>query len=188
MGLTPLEGLVMGTRSGDLDPAIIFYLAGKPEYRKLKDLDALLNKQSGLLGVSGVSNDMRALLAAAGEGRRRAELAIDIFCYRIRKYIGAYAAVLPRLDAVVFTGGIGENAAPVRARCVEGLWANLGIKLDAARNAAAVGGREADIAAADSRARVLVVPTNEEKAIAHDTYELFRQEGRPQAVKGNARG
>jgi len=175
MGLTPLEGLVMGTRSGDLDPAIIFYLAEKPEYRALKDIDGLLNKQSGLVGVSGVSNDMRALLAAAAEGNRRARLAIDIFCYRIRKYLGAYAAALPKLDAVVFTGGIGENAAPVRAGILKGLDANLGISFDPARNDAAVGGSEADIATADSRTRVLVVPTNEEKAIAADTYALSRQ-------------
>jgi acetate kinase len=175
MGMTPLEGLVMGTRSGDIDPAIVFYLAGKPAYKNLKGIDGLLNKKSGLVGVSGVSNDMRALLAAAGEGHRRARLAIDIFCYRVRKYLGAYAAALPRLDAVIFTGGIGENAAPVRAGILEGLEANLGISFDPAKNQAAVGGQEADIAARDSRVHVLVVPTNEEKAIAADTYALSRQ-------------
>ncbi|HOX04781.1 MAG TPA: acetate kinase [Planctomycetota bacterium] len=174
MGLTPLEGLVMGTRSGDIDPAIIFYLAGKPEYKSVKDIDTMMNKKSGLLGVSGVSNDMRAVRQAAAEGNKRAGLALDIFCYRIRKYIGAYAAVLPRLDAVIFTGGIGENAAPVRAKIIEGLGANLGITLDAAKNDAAVFGKEGDVAAADSRVHVMVVPTNEEKAIAVDTYALSR--------------
>ena len=172
MGLTPLEGLVMGTRSGDLDPAITFYLAGKPEFGDLATINKVLNKQSGLLGVSGVSNDMRELLEAADDGNARARLAVDVFAYRIRKYIGAYAAVLPRLDAVIFTGGIGENAALVRAKALEGLEANLGIKLDSTANRAAVGGREADIAAGDSSAHVLVIPTDEEKAIAADTYEL----------------
>jgi len=182
MGLTPLEGLVMGTRSGDIDPAIIFYLAGKPEYKGVKDIDALMNKKSGLLGVSGVSNDMRAVRAAAAEGNKRAELALDIFCYRIRKYIGAYAAVLPKLDAVIFTGGIGENAAPIRAKCIEGLGENLGIKLDAARNDAAVFGKEGDVAAADSRVHVMVVPTNEEKAIAVDTYALSQNKKTSQRI------
>ncbi len=172
MGMTPLEGLVMGTRSGDVDPGIIYYLAEQEEFEDYEAISRLLNKQSGLLGVSGVSNDMRALLAAVGDGNGRAKLAVDIFAYRIRKYIGAYAAVLPKLDAVIFTGGIGENAAPVRAGAVEGLEANLGIKLDPARNDAAVGGVEADVAAADSAVRLMVVPTNEEKAIAADTYEL----------------
>jgi len=173
MGLTPLEGLVMGTRCGDIDPAIIFYLAGKAEFSKLEEINSLLNRKSGLLGISGLSNDVRALWQAAQEGHRRAALALEIFAYRIRKYIGAYAAILPRLDAVVFTGGIGENAAPLRAKIMGGLDANLGIKLDAQLNAGAVGGEgEADIAAADSRARVLVVPTDEERAIATDTYRL----------------
>jgi len=173
MGLTPLEGLVMGTRCGDLDPAIIFYLAGKPEFSKLEEINSLLNRKSGLLGLSGLSNDVRTLIQAAQTGHPRAALALEIFAYRIRKYIGAYAAILPPLDAVVFTGGIGENAAPLRSQILSGLEANLGIKLDARLNAGAVGGKaEADIAAADSRARVLVVPTDEERAIAADTYRL----------------
>ena len=172
MGLTPLEGLVMGTRSGDIDPAIIFYLAGKPEYASVKDIDKMLNKQSGLLGISGMSNDVRTLLGASAQGYERATLALDIFAYRIRKYIGAYAAVLPRLDAVIFTGGIGENAAPLRAKAVEGLEANLGIRLDAEKNCRMVGGVEGDVSAAGSSARLMVIPTNEEKAIADDTYSL----------------
>jgi len=177
MGLTPLEGLVMGTRCGDIDPAIIFYLAGKPEYKNLDAINALLNRKSGLLGLSGVSNDVRTLLQAEKDGSRRAALALDIFAYRIRRYIGAYAAILPPLDAVVFTGGIGENAANVRARVLAGMDANLGIKLDAVRNAAvfSAGTPEADIAAPDSRSRVLVIPTNEEKAIAVDTYQIAKE-------------
>lgn len=179
MGLTPLEGLVMGTRCGDIDPAIIFYLAGKPEYRNPDTINSLLNRKSGLLGLSGLSNDVRTLLQAAQQGNRRAALALDIFAYRIRKYIGAYAAILPSLDAVVFTGGIGENAASVRAQIVAGLDANLGVKLDAQQNASVFSGGtpEADVAAADSRVRVLVIPTNEEKAIAVDTYHIARDTG-----------
>jgi acetate kinase len=173
MGLTPLEGLVMGTRCGDIDPATLLYLAGKPEFSTVEELNDLLNRRSGLLGISGLSNDVRTLLDAAQAGHRRAALALEIFAYRTRKYIGAYAAILPPLDAVVFTGGIGENAAPVRAQVMSGLEANLGIKLDAQLNAAAVDGKgQADIAAADSRVRVLVVPTDEERAIAADTYHI----------------
>jgi len=108
MGLTPLEGLVMGTRSGDIDPAILFYLSDKGY--DLASLNRLCNKQSGLLGVSGISNDMRTLTEAAAAGNQQAQLAIDIFCYRVRKYIGAYMAVLGRVDAISFTGGIGERA------------------------------------------------------------------------------
>jgi len=172
MGMTPLEGLVMGTRSGDVDPGIIYYLAEQEEFEDYEAISRLLNKKSGLLGVSGVSNDMRAVLAAAGGGNARARLAVDIFAYRARKYIGAYAAVLPKLDAVIFTGGIGENAAAVRARALDGLAANLGIELDAEKNAAAVGGIEADISAEGSSVRIMVIPTDEEKAIAADTYRL----------------
>ena len=178
MGLTPLEGLVMGTRSGDIDPAIIFYLGEKPEHRDPAKLSSLLNKKSGLLGVSGVSNDVRTLLQAAQEGNQRAQLALDIFCYRIKKYIGAYAAVLPQLDAVVFTGGIGENAVAVRAKILEGLDANLGIKVDEQKNAKAFGGVEADVATADSRVHVMVIPTNEESAIAVDTFDIARQQSK----------
>jgi len=174
MGITPLEGLVMGTRSGDIDPAIIFYLAEKPEFKNLGAINNLLNKKSGLLGLSGLSNDVRTLVKAANEGNKRAMLALDIFAYRIRKYIGAYAAILPKLDAVIFTGGIGENAAFVRAKVIAGLEGNLGIELDPEKNTKAVGGAEADVAAATSRVHVLVVPTNEEKAIAADAYELAR--------------
>ena len=168
MGLTPLEGLVMGTRSGDIDPAIIFHLA-RQEGMSLDDIDKLLNKKSGLLGISGLSNDCRTLLGAAATNER-AKLALEIFCYRVRKYVGAYLAVLGHTDAVVFTGGIGENAAAIRAQALEGL-DELGIALDPEANRAAVG-REARISSSDSRIAVLVVPTNEELMIARDTVAV----------------
>ncbi len=166
MGLTPLEGLVMGTRSGDFDPAILFYLADKGY--DTKALNTLCNKKSGLLGLSGISNDMRNLSERAATDKR-AQLAIDIFCYRVKKYIGTYTAVLDTLDAVVFTGGIGENAAEVRAKICSGL-SQIGIAIDPAKNKDAIR-KEADITADSSRVKVLVIPTNEELAIARDTFE-----------------
>jgi acetate kinase len=168
MGMTPLEGLVMGTRSGDLDPGIFEYLHHK-EGMSFDELDAMLNKQSGLLGISGLTGDMRELLAEEKEhGDRRARLAIDLFCLRVRKSIGAMLARMDGADAILFTGGIGENAAAVRARILEGLgW--FGVALDAARNEATVGGREGEIGAAGARLRVFVIPTNEELIIARDT-------------------
>jgi acetate kinase len=170
MGLTPLEGLVMGTRSGDMDPAIIFHLA-RVRKLSLDDIDKLLNKKSGLIGLSGSSNDMRELLARAGEGDARAQLAIDVFCYRIKKYIGGYLAALGHVDAVVFTAGIGENAAQVRFQATADLQV-LGIRVDPAKNAAARG--ETDVSADGATVRVLVVPTNEEKMIAAETFALAR--------------
>ena len=168
MGLTPLEGVAMGTRSGDIDPAIVFYLSEKGY--DCERLNKMLNKESGLLGVSGVSNDMRDLLAAAADGSRRARLALDIFAYRIRKYIGAYMAVLGRVDAIVFTGGIGENNAVTRSDIVGGM-EPLGVALDPARNEAR-SRDERDIAADDSRTRLLVIPTDEEGYIARQAYRL----------------
>lgn len=168
MGLTPLEGLVMGTRCGDIDPAILFHLAGNGY--DLKSLNDLCNKKSGVLGVSGCSNDMRTLVDEAARGHERAQLAIDMFCYRIKKYIGAYYAALGHLDAIVFTGGIGENAAVVREKICEGL-DELGIKLDPQRNSTA--SHEARrIDAEGGRVAVLVIPTDEEGVIAADTYQL----------------
>jgi len=158
----------MGTRCGDIDPAIIFYLVDKGY--DCEELNTMLNKESGLLGVSGLSNDMRNLAAAATGGNERAQLAIDIFTYRIRKYVGAYMAVLGRVDAVVFTGGIGENSAPVRQAALGGL-EPLGIEIDDAGNEKQERG-ERDIAAADSRTRILVIPTNEEGYIANEAYRL----------------
>ncbi|MFP4056650.1 MAG: acetate/propionate family kinase [Candidatus Brocadiia bacterium] len=168
LGFTPLEGLVMGTRSGDIDPAIVFYLARNKGY-SLDQLDELLNKRSGLLGLSGISNDVRTLLDAA-EGNERARLALDVFCYRVRKYLGAYLAVLGSAHAVVFTGGIGENAASLRRQMVAGL-EGLGIQLDAEANEGAMG-EEAEISAPGSPIRLLVVPTNEELMIARDTFAI----------------
>ena len=168
MGFTPLEGLVMGTRSGDIDPAILDYVAGK-EGLSLQEVENLLNKQSGLLGLSGLTNDMRELVAEAEEfGDRRARLAVEIFCYRARKYVGAYLAAIGGAQAVTFAGGIGENAAAVRERICQGLeWA--GLTLDAARNAATVGGREGRISADGAALEAWVIPTDEELLIARDT-------------------
>ena len=170
MGLTPLEGVVMGTRSGDFDPAILFYLSDKGY--SIDELNDMCNKQSGLLGISGVSNDMRNLREQAEIGNDRAKLAFDIFCYRIRKYIGSYTAVLGRLDALVFTGGIGENVAEVRAQVCRNL-EQIGIKIDSAANEATIR-REGLISSAQSRVKVYCVPTNEELAIAGDTFRLAK--------------
>ncbi|MBN1806154.1 MAG: acetate kinase [Sedimentisphaerales bacterium] len=170
MGLTPLEGVPMGTRSGDLDPAILFYLADKGY--DVNELNDLCNKKSGLLGLSGVSNDMRNIEQSAHEGNERAKLAIDVFCYRIKKYVGAYAAVLDTVDAVVFTGGIGENSVFMRQRICNSV-TQIGVKLDLNANEAVVG-KEAEINTKDSDVKIFVIPTNEQAAIAHDTYELAR--------------
>jgi acetate kinase len=168
MGFTPLEGLVMGTRSGDLDPAVLDFVGSK-EGLSPSEMEALLNKQSGLLGISGLTNDMRDLLAEAAENDdRRAKLAIEVYCYRVRKYIGSYLAALDGAQAIVFAGGVGENAASIRERICAGLgW--FGIELDAGANAATVNGREGRISTADSRLAVWVIPTDEELVIARDT-------------------
>ena len=171
MGYTPLEGLVMGTRSGDLDPAVLEYLGAK-EGLSPSDVDNLLNKQSGLLGLSGLTNDMRELLAEAHENNdRRARLAIEIFCYRARKYLGSYLAALGGADAIVFAGGIGENSAEIRAEICRGLsWA--GVELDETENSRMVGGAEGRITIATSRLAVWVIPTDEELLIARDTFRV----------------
>ena len=173
MGMTPAEGLVMGTRSGDLDPAIPLYLA-KELGASPDDIDDLINKASGLLGVSGVSSDMRDVERAARQGNRRARLALAIFCYRIKKYIGAYAAAMGGLDAVVFTGGIGENSAGVRAAVCDNM-EFLGIELDPEKNADLSG--PADISKPSGAARIFLVPTNEERMIARDTAEVVTKSG-----------
>ncbi len=169
MGFTPLEGLMMGTRCGDIDPAIILHMIGREEL-SLHEANTMLNKHSGLIGVSGVSSDMREVIEAKDEGNKRAQLAFDIYCYRVKKYIGAYAAAMGGLDAVVFTAGIGENSAEVRTNCVSGL-EFLGIELDDAKNKAAVS-KEAIISTDSSRVKVAAVPANEELVIALDTMEL----------------
>ncbi len=150
MGFTPLEGLVMGTRCGDVDPALITHIMRKKNF-DTKEMDRILNKESGLKGISGISNDMRLLEEKARAGNKRARLAVDIFVYRIRKYIGAYLAVLGRIDALIFTAGIGENQASVRKSVSEGLFASL-VK----------------------KPKVLVIPTNEELMIARQTYKLIK--------------
>jgi acetate kinase len=171
MGFTPLEGLVMGTRSGDLDPSIIDLISTK-EGLSLSEVESLLNKQSGLLGISGLTDDMRELLAEAHEhDDRRARLAIEIFCYRARKYIGSYLAAMNGAEAIVFTGGIGENSAEIRERICAGLsW--LGIELDAERNSTNGTGSKGQISSDSSRVSVSVIPTNEELLIARDTVRV----------------
>jgi acetate kinase len=170
MGFTPLEGLMMGTRPGDIDPGAVLHLMEK-ESLGIPQTRDLLNRRCGLRGLSGVSNDMRELLAAREEGNERARLAIDVFCYRVKRYIGAFYAVLNGADAVVFTGGIGENAAPVREQICDSLSA-LGILLDPAKNAA-VRGREADVSAPGAATRVWVIPTREELLIARETRAVI---------------
>jgi len=170
MGLTPLEGVVMGTRTGDMDPAIIFFL--KRKGYSIEEIDKICNKQSGLLGISGISNDVRDLEEKAAAGEKQAQLALDIFAYRIRKYIGTYLAVLNGADAVVFTGGIGENASIMRKRIISGL-ENLGIILDTKKNKEMIG-EEGTISTDDTSIKVMVIPTDEEKIIASDTYNLVQ--------------
>ena len=168
MGMTPLEGLVMGTRCGDIDAGIPSFLAANANM-SLADIDSALNKKSGLLGISGVSSDMRDLQKAASEGNARARLALDVLRHRALKYIGAYAIQLGRVDAIIFTGGIGENDTIFRGSVVERL-TTLGISLDVAANARR--GEELLISSADSPIKVLVVPTNEELVIARDTRDI----------------
>ena len=168
MGLTPLEGLVMGTRSGDIDPAILEFLA-KKEDMDITALMNMLNKKSGVQGVSGISSDFRDLAAGAAEGNKRAQIALDVFCYRVAKYVGSYAAAMNGVDAIVFTAGIGENDCLVRARVCEYL-GYLGITIDADANQNR--GKEIEISTSDSKVKVWVVPTNEELAIARETVAL----------------
>jgi acetate kinase len=167
MGLTPLEGLAMGTRSGDIDPAIIQYVMER-EGVDIKAVMDVLNKKSGMLGLSGLTSDMRDISDAFDAGDPAAKRALDVYSYRVRKYIGAYAAAMGGLDAIVFTAGIGENDCPARARIVEGL-EFLGVKLEPSKNLRGICG---DISTPDSTVRILVVPTNEELAIARDTREI----------------
>jgi len=173
MGLTPLEGLVMGTRGGDIDPSILEFIHHK-EGMSLPEIDTMLNKQSGLLGISGLTNDMRELLDEEKEKHdRRATLAIDIFCMRAKKYIGAYLAEMGGADAIVFTGGIGENSPTVRERICAGLeWMNL--TLDKKKNNSTVNGKEEMISSPKSGLKAFVIPTNEELLIARDTVRTVK--------------
>ena len=177
MGFTPMEGLLMGTRSGDIDPCILEFLSHK-EGLSLTDLDNLLNKQSGLLGLSGLTSDMRELLEEEAEnGDRRARLAVDVFCRRIKHYIGGYLADMGGADAVVFTGGIGENSPVVRARVLRDL-GFLGLELDEQANEALRGGQTGPITTANSRLGAYVIPTDEELLIARDTVRCIQDSPR----------
>lgn len=169
MGLTPLEGLLMGTRCGDVDPAAILYIMEK-QGLTLAEVDTLMNKRSGLYGISGVSNDMREVLAHADQGHERCKLAVMIFCYRIKKYLMSYSGALGGLDALVFTGGIGENSPEVRSLSVSGL-DFAGISLDQAKNESIRG--EGEIQLPNTRVKILVIPTNEELVIARDAREVY---------------
>jgi acetate kinase len=176
MGMTPLEGLVMGTRSGDIDPAVVNMIATK-EGLSLNEVETLLNTQSGLLGISGLTNDMRELQnELKDEDDRRVRLAVQMFCYRARKYIGAFLACMGGADAVVFTGGIGENEPKIRAQICEGLeWA--GLRLDLNKNNQ-MAGQEGQISTNDSRLHAFVIPTDEELLIARDTVRCILGEAR----------
>lgn len=168
MGFTPLEGVAMGTRCGSIDPAVVPFMMEK-ENLSTREVDTLMNKKSGVLGISGVSNDFREIDEAASKGNERAELALEVFSYKVKKVIGEYSAVLDYPDAIVFTAGIGENSASIRNRILSGL-ENFGIKIDQEKNK--IRGQEIDIATPDSKIRVLVIPTNEELTIARDTLEI----------------
>ncbi|MBE0572006.1 MAG: acetate kinase [Ignavibacteriaceae bacterium] len=169
MGFTPLEGLLMGTRSGDLDPSLILYIMGK-EGLSLSEAGTLLNKHSGLIGISGESSDMREILASVKDEQKRSIYAFEIFCYRIKKYIGAYTAAMGGLDALVFTGGIGENAAEVREEVCKNM-EYLGIKLDRLKSES----REIQISDNSSKVKVFRIPTNEELVIAMDTAKIVSE-------------
>ena len=169
MGITPLEGLLMGTRCGSMDPAVVQYICNQ-DHIDVNEMLNICNKKSGLLGVSGVSSDMREVAAAAENGNEDAAIAIDMLVEQIRKYIGAYAAVLHGVDVISFTAGIGENDAALRARVMTG-FEFLGAKMDYEKNAK-IRGVEADVSAPDSKVRILIIPTNEELAIARDTMAL----------------
>ncbi len=170
MGFTPLAGLAMGTRCGTIDPAVVKVLMEK-EKMTIKEIDEYLNKKSGVLGISGVSSDFRDIEAAADEGNERAALAIEIFCYRVKKYIGEYAAVMDGTDAVIFTAGIGENNPLIRKKVLSGM-DYMGIEIDWEKNGTK--GKEIDISTSNSRVRTLVIPTNEELAIARETLKLIK--------------
>ena len=171
MGLTPLEGLIMGTRSGDLDPAVIQYICNK-ENKTVDEVLNMLNKKSGLLGMSGgLSSDCRDITAAAEEGHHLAKVTLDAYTYRIAKYVGAYAAAMNGVDAIAFTAGVGENDIEIREELCEKYWGYLGVKID--KEANHTRGENKLISAADSKVKVLVIPTNEELAIARDTLALI---------------
>ncbi|MEJ5273194.1 MAG: acetate kinase [Spirochaetota bacterium] len=169
MGFTPLEGLMMGTRCGDIDPYIVLYLMEK-ENLSIEQVNSLMNKQSGLLGISGISNDIRLIWEEVKKGNEQAQLATDMFIYRLRKYIGSYIAVLGRVDAIVFTAGIGENDEHVREKALIGL-EEIGISIDLEKNIE-LNRKEGEISKPESKIKVFIIPTNEELAIAKDTKKI----------------
>lgn len=171
MGLTPLDGLVMGTRSGTIDPAVVEFLAQK-EQKTISEVLDILNKKSGVFGVSGVSSDFRDLEQAIREGNERAAIAMEVFCYRVAQYVGSYTAVMNGVDAIAFTAGVGENNSTVRKKVCEYL-GYLGVVLDDTKNQ--IRGEDTIISASDSKVAVLVVPTNEELAIARETVALVQK-------------
>jgi acetate kinase len=170
MGMTPLEGLMMGTRSGDIDPDVVRFAMAKEDLT-LSEVNSMLNKHSGLLAISGLSSDMREIVAAMEEGDKDATLAFNMYEYRIRKYIGAYAAAMNGLDVLVFTAGVGENSTALRERVLKNL-TFLGIELDEEANKIR-SGEDRRISTKNSKVEVLIIPTNEELVIARDTYELI---------------
>ena len=173
MGLTPLEGLIMGTRSGDIDPTVVSFLG----HKKKMDADQMvnyLNKQCGILGVSGVSSDMRELNSAIEQGNSRARLALDMLIYRVKKYIGSYMAVLGKVDAIVFTGGIGENQEDLREGSLKDM-ENYGIVIDVEKNNHLPRGTVEEISAKNSKVKVFRIPTDEELLIARDTMSLIKK-------------
>ncbi len=172
MGFTPLAGVVMGTRSGDIDPAIVKFIADQ-ENISLDEVDAILNKKSGVFGISGLSSDFRDLEAGASEGNKRCELALDMFIASVRKFLGSYLVNLGGADAIVFTAGIGENTPDMRAAILENT-EFLGIKIDDEKNKKAIRGVQMDISTDDSKIKVFVIPTNEELMIAKETAELIK--------------
>jgi acetate kinase len=171
MGFTPVEGLLMGTRCGDIDPAAVLYIMNREELT-MDETNALLNKHSGLQGISGVSSDMREIIEETVRGNKQAELALNVFCYRLKKYIGGYAVAMGGLDCIVFTGGIGERAKEVRRRTTEGM-EFLGLKIDLLKNEALFGER-GFFNSEDSAIKALVIPTNEELVIAIDTENIIK--------------
>jgi acetate kinase len=172
MGMTPVEGLIMGTRSGDVDPGVISYIMEK-EHMGTKGISTLLNKFSGVLGISGISSDMREIQAAIDTGNKRAMLAMKTYNYRIKKYIGSYAAALGGVDILVFTGGVGENQAITRSEVCKNM-EFMGIELDEELNAS-VRAKEVVISKPSSKVKVLIIPTDEELTIARDTVEILKQ-------------
>jgi len=170
MGMTPVEGLIMGTRSGDVDPGVISYIMEK-ENMGTKGISTLLNKFSGMLGISGVSSDMREIETAINDGNERAILGMNTYCYRIKKYIGSYAAALGGVDVLVFTGGVGENQAITRSAACKDM-EYMGIELDEELNITAQG-REMVISKPTSKVKVVIIPTDEELTIARDTVEIL---------------